>query len=215
MRTCRPPSSVKNALLGTVLALVGSMAFAAPPAQSANADACGVVTQRAMAQAFGLDNSEQQRAVLRKPGNSAGVVHARCRVLAWSGRKPVNAAQRRTSLLAGRAVQIRIETWVPDTGPASEIWLGNFPAKLDGLKARAKDQFINGSLEGEPFRPPRFGAEAGFGYQAPSGRTRKLRAFWWDRRDGMIVSFNVVEARAKPIVRHTRRLAARVVPAIG
>jgi len=215
MRTRRLPSAVNPLLAVVLLGMLGALSLLPRPASAANADACGVISQHTMARAFGLSNSFQQKAVLRKPGNSAGVIHARCRAFSWAGPKPNNAAERRSDLLAGKVADLRIETWVPDTGPAQANWFRNFSKKLDGLRTRAKQEFIGGDLRGASFRPPPFGADAGIGYQAVSGETKRLRAFWWDRARGTIVSFNIVEARQKPIVQSVRTLASQIVPAIG
>lgn len=199
--------------IAALSALVG-LVFAAAPATAANPDACGLVTQHTMARAFGLTNSVQHKSVLRAPGNPAGVVHIRCRAFAWKGEKPTNAERRRDGLLAGTVATYRIETWVADSGPAAETWLANFPKKLEGLRSRAKAQFLEGALQGRPFTPPRFGLKSAVGYQAPSGGLRKQRAFWWDRSSGTLISFNVVEARDKPVGASLRNLASAIVPKV-
>lgn len=215
MRTRRPSTTVNHFLVAAMLAVLGSTGLAAAPASASNADACGLVTQHTMARAFDLTNSVQHKSVLRAPGNPAGVIHVRCRAFAWSGQKPTNAARRHAGLLAGTVANYRIETWVADTGPAAQTWLANFSKKLDGLRSRAKAQFTEGALSGTSFRPPRFGAEAALGYQATSGGTRKLRAFWWNRSTGTLISFNIVEGRDKPAVASLRELASKIVPGVG
>jgi hypothetical protein len=214
MKTRRLPTPV-NLILAIALLAIGSTSFSAAPAIAANADACGVVTQHTMARAFGLTDAIPHKAVLRAPGNPAGVIHIRCRAFAWSGRKPANAAQRRAGLLAGTVAEFRIETWVADSGPSAQTWLANFPKKLDGLRSRAKAQFLEGGLEGTTLRLPLFGAEAATGYQGIKGGTKKLRAFWWNRSTGTLISFNAVEARNKPLAASVRNLAAKVVPGVG
>jgi hypothetical protein len=212
MSTRRLPTAVNHFLSITALAALGSMILAATPAAAANPDACGLATQHTMARAFGLTNSVQHKSVLRAPGNSAGVIHIRCKAFAWSGQKPTNAARQRAGLLAGTVATYRIETWVADSGPAAGTWLANFPKKLEGLRSRAKAQFIEGTLQGKSFAPPRFGIESALGYQAPSGGVRKLRAFWWDQSSGTLISFNVVEARDKPAGASLRNLASKIIP---
>jgi hypothetical protein len=196
------------------LAISGAMVFATTPAIAANADACGLATQHEMASAFGLTNSVQHKSVLRAPGNPAGVVHIRCRAFAWTGQKPTNAARRREGLLAGTVATYRIETWVADSGPSAETWLANFPKKLEGLKNRAKALFLEGSLQGTTFKPPTFGLESALGYQAPVGGLRRLRAFWWNRASGTLISFNVVEDQDKPVGASLRKLASEIVPEV-
>jgi hypothetical protein len=196
------------------LATFGAMVFTATPAVAANPDACGLATQHEMAVAFGLTNSVQHKSVLRAPGNPAGVAHIRCRAFAWKGKKPTNAARQRDGLLAGTVATYRIETWVADSGSSAETWLANFPKKLEGLKSRAKALFLEGSLQGRTFKPPTFGLESAIGYQAPVGGLRRLRAFWWDRSSGTLISFNIVEDRDKPVGVSLRKLASEIVPEI-
>ena len=214
MSSQRLPNAISHFMSITALSAFGAMVFTAAPATAANPDACGLVTQHTMARAFGLTNSVQHRSVLRAPGNPAGVVHIRCRAFAWKGEKPTNAARRRDGLLAGTVATYRIETWVADSGPTAETWLANFPKKLEGLRSRAKAQFLEGALQGRPFTPPRFGLKSAVGYQAPSGGLRKQRAFWWDRSSGTLISFNVVEARDKPVGASLRNLASAIVPKV-
>lgn len=208
------PTALRHFLSAAALSAFAVAAFTVAPATAANPDACGLVTQHEMARAFGLTNSVQHKSVLREPGNSAGVVHIRCRAFAWKGAKPTNSARRRTGLLAGTVATYRIETWVADSSPAASIWLTNFPKKLEGLRNRAKAQFLEGALRGRSFKPPRFGLASALGYQAPTGRLRKLRAFWWDRSSGTLISFNVIENREKPVGASLRKLASKIVPKI-
>jgi hypothetical protein len=161
-----------------------------------------------------LTNSVQHKSVLKAPGNPAGVVHIRCRAFAWKGQKPTNATRRREGMLAGTVATYRIETWVADSGPSAETWLANFPKKLEGLRNRAKAVFLEGSLQGRTFAPPRFGLESAEGYQAPIGGLRKLRAFWWDASSGTLVSINVTEGGNKPVGASLRKLASEIVPEV-
>lgn len=215
MRTRRMPTAITSILAITTLAILGSAGLGAAPAAAANADACGVVTQHTLAKAFGLSDAVPHKSVLREPGNPAGVIHTRCRVLVWRGTKPNNAAQQKAGVLAGTAAEMRIEVWVADSGPSAQTWLANFPTKLDGLKSRAKAQFIEGTLDGTAFKPPVFGAENALGYQAAVGGRQKLRAFWWNRQTGMLLSFNATEARGKPLVSSVQQLAAKIVPGVS
>jgi hypothetical protein len=215
MRTRRLPATVNHFLVAAMLAALGSTGLAAAPAAASDADACGLITQHAMAKAFGLTDAIPHHSVLRAPGNPAGVVHVRCKAFAWSGAKPTNAARRRAGMLAGNVAEMRIETWVTDPGPSAQNWQANFPKKLEGLLSRAKAQFIEGALHGTSFRPPHFGAEDAIGYQAMTGGTRKLRAFWWNRSNGMLISFNAEEARDKSLAASVRQLAAKIVPGVG
>lgn len=214
MSSRRSPNAVRRYLPIAALVAMASMVIAAAPAAAANADACGLATQHTQAKAFGLTNSVQHKSVLREPGNPAGVIHTRCKAFAWKGEKPTNEARRRAGLLAGTTATYRIETWVADSGPTAETWLANFPKKLDGLRDRARAQFIEGNLPGRALSLPRFGLPSVLGYQAPSGGLRKLRAFWWNQATGTLISFNVVEARGKPVGASLRNLAAAIVPRV-
>ena len=208
------PNAIRHFISIAALSALAAMVFAAVPATAANPDACGLATQHTMARAFGLTNSVQHKSVLRAPGNPAGVVHVRCRAFAWKGKKPTNSARQRTGLLDGTVATYRIETWVADSGPAASTWLANFPKKLEGLRSRAKAQFLEGALRGKVFTPPPFELQSALGYQAPSGGLRKLRAFWWDRTSGTLISFNVVEDRDKPVGASLRKLASEIVPKV-
>lgn len=215
MRRRPLPTAINLVLAIAALAMLGSAGLGATPAAAANADACGVVTQHTLATAFGLSDAIPHKAVLREPGNPAGVIHTRCRVLAWKGAKPNNAEQRKAGLLAGTVAELRIEAWVADSGPSAQTWLANFPKKVEGLKSRAKAQFIEGSLDGTSFKPPPFGAQSALGYKATVGGRQKLRAFWWNRQTGMLLSFNATEARGKPLVSSIQQLAAKIVPGVS
>ena len=213
MRSGHLPVSVKRIVSSAALSALGLMAIAVAPATAANPDACGLATQHDMAKAFGLTNSVQHKSVLRAPGNPAGVIHIRCRAFAWKGQKPTTDARKRVGTIAGTVATYRIETWVTDSGPAAETWLANFPKKLEGLKDRAREQFI-GKLHGTSFAPPHLGLESALGFQAPIGGVRKLRAFWWNRSSGTLIAFNITEDRDKPVGASLRKLAAEIVPKV-
>lgn len=211
----RSPEAFALVLSGQVLCMfLFLFLLGQSPAYAANADACGVVTQRTISSSFGLTRTAEDRAVLRRPGNPAGVLHARCRTLVWSGRKPTDSKGLRAALGSGGAAQLRIETWVPDSGPAAQHWLVNFPKKLKGLLTRARAEFLQGTLHGRTVSLPRFGAASSLAYEAPSGEVRKLRAFWWDRNAGVLVTFNVVQDRSQPVTAGLRALAAKIVPGV-
>jgi len=207
-------NTIRNCISIAVLTALGTLAIAAGPAVAAYPDACRLATQHTMARSFGLTNSTQTYSVLREPGNTAGVVHIRCTAVAWKGEKPTSAARQRDGLLAGTVATYRIETWTADSGPAAATWLANFPRKLEGLRARAKAQFLEGGLQGRPFSPQRFGLFSAIGYQAPSGALRKLRAFWWNQESGTLISINVLEAQDKPVGASLRNLASEIVPKV-
>ncbi|HEX7244082.1 MAG TPA: hypothetical protein VF245_00780 [Solirubrobacterales bacterium] len=214
MSSRRLPSAAMRFLTTAALAAMGGAALATTPATAAYPDACGLVTQHEMAKAFGLTDSVPHQSTLREPGNPAGVVHTRCRAFAWRGQKPTNAARRNAGMLAGTVATFRIEVWAADSGPAAETWLANFPNKLDGLTSRAKAQFLEGALNGRSLTLPRLGYESTLGYQAPSGGLRKLRAFWWNRSTGTLISFNVVESRDRPVGMSLKNLASEIVPKV-
>jgi hypothetical protein len=197
-----------------MLATLGMAAFAAAPAAATNADACGTITQHTMAKAFGLTDAVQHKSVLREPGTPAGVIHIRCRAFAWSGAKPTNSARRRAGLLAGTVAEMRIETWVADSGPSAQTWLANFPKKLAGLRSRARAFFIDGPLHGSLFAPPHYGAEAASGYQGATTALNKVRAFWWTRTTGTLISINLIESRDQPSLASLRALAEKIVPGV-
>jgi hypothetical protein len=210
----RRAPAFKHFMLLAVIAAPTASAISAAPAMAANPDACGLASQHTMARAFDLTNSVQHKTVVKAPGNSAGVVQTRCQAFAWKGEKPTNAARRHAGVIAGTVATYDIEAWVADSGPASKVWLANFPKKLASLKDRARAQFIDGSLQGKKFTPPTFGFESAVGYQAPAGGIRKLRAFWWNRNSGTLIAVNVTENRDRPVGLSLRRLAAAIVPKV-
>lgn len=209
----RAPAFKHFMWLAAIAALAAS-AMSAAPAMAANPDACGLASQHTMARAFDLTSSVQHKSVVKAPGNSAGVVQTRCRAFAWKGEKPTNTERRQAGLIAGTVATYDIEVWVADSGPSSQVWLANFPKKLASLKDKARAQFIEGSLQGKAFAPRTLGFESAIGYQAPSGGTRKLRAFWWNRNTGTLIAINMAEDRDKPIGASLRRLAAAIVPKV-
>ncbi len=211
----RLPTTASHFLVSATLAALASTGLAAAPAAASDPEPCGLITEHEMAQAFGLTDAVPHHAVLREPGNPAGVIHIRCRVFAWSGPKPTNVARRRAGTLAGTVASFRVETWVTDPGPFAETWLASFPTKLEGLLDRAKAQFTERDLQGHAFTPPSVGAEAALGYQAVTGGVRKLRAFWWNRASGTLISFNALGAKDKPLAFSVGQLAATIVPGVG
>lgn len=200
--------------LGAALANLLLAGVAAAPALAANADACGVVTQHTMAKAFELTTTIEHKTVLRVPGNPAGVIQERCEAFAYKGPKPTTSAKRQAALRAGTGAEIKIETWVADSGPSAQVWLSNFPNKLAALKSQSKAQFVEGPLQGSTYKPPRFAAEAAIGYQGRSGALRKIRGIWWDRSAGTLLVVNATEAKGKPLRASLRSLMAGIVPGV-
>lgn len=207
----------KRARAFAAAAVVAGLTITGPAAGSAlasDATACGLMTQHEMAKAFGLKETVIHNFVLREPGNPAGLLHIRCKAFSWAGSMPGNSTQRRAALLEGNFAPMRIETWVPDPGPYEKTWLANFPRKLEGLKQRARQQFLEGRLDGSTFVPPHFGAEGAIGYKAKMAKTTKIRALWWTASTGDLISFTVEEANGKPILAALRTLAATMVPGV-
>lgn len=200
--------------LGVALASLLAGAAAPLPVLAANSDACGAVTQYTIAKAFGLASVLEHKALLRDAGNAAGVIQEHCEAFAYRGPKPTTSAKRKDALLAGTGAELKIETWVTDTGPAGAIWLANFPKKLEALRGQAKAQFVEGPLGGSAYNPPRFGAEASIGYQGIIGATGKIRALWWDRNSGTLILVNGVVAKSKPLRSAVRSLMSDIVPAV-
>jgi hypothetical protein len=179
------------------------------------ADPCGAITQAQLSDAFAFTNAQKRSSVIRGPGNSAGVIHDRCRALAWVGRKPTTAKQEHREIALGVAAKLRLESWVKDEGPFAENWLRNFPGKVKALTSRAREVFVEGSLEGRVISLPKFSAEHSLGFFAISGGLQKVRAFWWSANRADIVTINVIEARGKPMIGSLKDVAGHVVPAIG
>src|SRR5664279_6491866 len=183
-------AGIVGALGAIFIGLSASSAAAAPVA-----DSCGVLTQAATAKAFAQQDSTKHSSALRNPGNSAGVLQDRCVALAWKGKKPVGVKQERQGLLAGTASALRIETWVPDEGPAAETWRENFESKIKGLTSSAKRAFIQGGRGGTVIPLPTFGAEHSLGLSITTGGLVGVRAFWWDAGGARIVSVYAVEEK--------------------
>jgi len=201
--------TISGALVSLLVAGPG-----AAPALATNSDACGVVTQHTMAKAFELTNTIEHKTVLRGPGNPAGVIQERCDAFAYKGPKPTTSAKRRAALRAGTGAEIKIETWVADSGPSAQVWLSNFPEKLAALKSQSRAQFVEGPLNGLTYKPPRFAAEAAIGYQGRSGALGKIRGIWWDRSAGTLLVVNATEAKSKPLRASLRSLMAGIVPGV-
>lgn len=203
---------------GLIAATIGALGVALAISASASAapiaDPCGAITQAELARAFGLSQSQKNSTVIRAPGNSAGVIHDRCKALAWSGRKPSNA-RKFDAIREGSAADARLEAWVPDDGPFAANWYGNFASKIKGLTSRARATFVEGSLDGRAVSLPKFGAERSVGFIATTGNLRKVRAFWWSPSASDIVSINAVVGRGKPLLESIKAIAKEVVPAIG
>ena len=211
MRT--DPRHIASAL-GAALAGLLVVGVGAAPALAANADACGVVTPHTMAKAFELTNTIEHKTVLRRPDNPAGVIQERCEAFAYKGPKPTTWAKRRAALRVGTGAEIKIETWVADSGASAQVWLSNFPKKLAALKSRSKAQFVEGRLHGSPYKPPRFAAEASIGYQGRSGALRKVRGIWWNRSAGTLLVVTATAAKSNPLRASLRSLMGGVVPGV-
>lgn len=211
MRPARRPIAIAIAAALTALLAVS---IGATPAIAANADACGVVTQHTLAKAFGLSTAIEHKTVLRKPGNPAGVINERCAAFAYKGPKPTTSAKRRSALLAGVGAELKIETWVADSGPSAEVWLANVPNKLAALKKQARAKFIEGDLHGSTYQSPKFGAEDSIGYQGLAGKISKIRALWWERSSGTLILVDAAQAKSKPLRASLRTLMAGIVPGV-
>lgn len=196
----------------TAISMFAAAAFVASPATAAPADACGLLSQAAIAKAFGLAHATKSSAVIAPPGNTAGVVQDRCRALVWSGDRPTNVTQRKTMLADGTLASLEIKTWVTDSGPYAGTWQGHFKEKLSTLRSRSRAFFIR-VLHGTSFAPLDFGVEHAVGYQGARNRTREVQGFWWNTSTDDIASIKVVEAKGKPTVAALDRIAAKVVPA--
>ncbi len=208
----------RGRIVVSVVVAVAMAGLAAFPVGAASAltfaDPCGLLTQHELAKTFGQSEVRMHKSVLRSPGNSAGVLHLRCLVLAWQGRKPSGAAQEHRQLVAGEASSLRMETWVADEGATAATWRANFAAKIQGLTARAREAFHRVGSRGRTISLPKLGVEHVLGFFAPSGRLEKIRAFWWDAGAASIVSMSAVEARGAPLVDSIEQVAAAVVPQI-
>lgn len=199
--------------LSGTLALLPAVGLNPSAALAANADACGTVTQQTLARSFGLANTIEHKSVLSKPASPGGVVHTRCLATAYKGSEPSTRRKRRAGLLAGKVAEVRFEAWVADSSPTAETWLANFGKRLAALKREANARFVH-SLHGSTYKPPGFGAEAAVAYQARVGLVRKVRAIWWDRRDGTLLVVNAEQEKAMPVRASLRKLMAGVVPGV-
>lgn len=206
----RPITFALAAALGVLL----TASLGATPASAANADACGVVTQHTLAKAFGLSAAIEHKTVLRKPGNPAGVINERCEAFAYNGPKPTTSAKHRSALLAGAGAELKIETWVADSGPSAEVWMANFPRKLAALKKQAKAKFVEGDLHGSTYQSPKFGAEGSIGFQGLAGKISRVRALWWDHSSGTLMLVDAAQAKSKPLRASLRTLMAGIVPGV-
>jgi len=205
----------KAALSVALSGLAGVLVFSSSVAGAETfADSCGVQTEHTLAKEFRQMDVRKRDTALRAPGNSAGVLHLRCLVLAFSGRKPSGAKQEHQALVDGVASKLRMETWVADEGPTAETWRANFAAKISGLTSRARKQFTEISPAGRQVSLPHFGVEHALGFLATSGSLVKLRAFWWSASASSIVSMSAVEAKGGPLVGSIKQVASAVVPAI-
>lgn len=175
---------------------------------AAAADPCGLITQFETARAFDSKHAAKSSVVVRAPGNTAGVVRVRCRVLIWNGHRPGNGKQQRIKLLDGELATLRIESWVADESPHSGTWLSNFGPKVKGLTSRARAQFTESGMDGFAVAFPKNGAAHSLGFAARPGQLNKARAFWWDRSSGAIISISAVQAQGKPTLASVRAFAA-------
>jgi hypothetical protein len=211
----RPLRAIIGIAIVALAGLIGQAAlFAGGVGAETFASACGVISEHEMAKAFGHTEVVEHSSVLRAPGNSAGDLHIRCHVLAWSGRQPFGAKQEHRQLVAGEASTLRLETWVADEGPGAETWRANFDAKIQALTSRARKQFIGGLPSGKQVALPTFGTEHSLGFIATTGSLVKVRAFWWSAAKSSIVSMSAVEAKGSPLVSSIELVAASVVPEI-
>lgn len=215
MNTPGLPSSIKCVLASSAVVALCSAGLGTASATAAGGETCGSIKESSISKAFGLADTLKHNLLIKDVGNTAGVIHDRCRIFAWRGDKPGNATQRREAILGGVGASMRIEAWVTDPGPFAGAWQMNFEDKLEGLQSRARALFLEGALHGSVFSPPRFGAEQAIGYQGTTKKTRKVRVFWWRQSIDALFSATVVEARDKPAVASLMKVAAIVVPRIG
>lgn len=207
-------SVLQNGLLAAVAGLVVLSSHVPNAGAAPVADPCGVITQSELARAFGLASAQKQSTVIRAPGNSAGVIHDRCHVLTWSGKKP-STKKKTEAIREGLAAEARLETWVPDETPFVANWHSNYASKIKGQTSRGRAVFVEGSLDGRAVALPKYGAERSLAFVAPTGNLRKVRAFWWSPGNADIVSINAVVARGAPALEAVKRIGKKVVPVIG
>jgi hypothetical protein len=200
------------------LGLVALTGVLAPSTAAADAEtfanSCGVMTDHDMLKALAQRDMVRHGFVLRDVGNSAGVLHERCKVLAWTGRQPFSFKQERRQMLAGKASALRMETWVPDEGLNGNTWRGNFAAKIKALTERAREQFTEVSETGRTIALPTFSVEHSLGFLDIQGGVVKLRAFWWSASASSIVSMTARAAKGSPLAGSIKQIASRVVPMI-
>jgi hypothetical protein len=202
------------AILGAALTSAVLLASAGTAMAELNPDACGVIGSFKLAKALGLADVAEHKTVLREPGTSAGVIHLRCDVLAWRKHRPGTARREREEILAGEASTLRMETWIPDEGPAGETWRANFVARVHALTSNARKRFTGFPLGGHSVAIPKSGAEHSIGFLVNTGSLVKLKAFWWKDGKATIIAMSAVEAKGSPIVRSVGSIADIVVPAI-
>ena len=205
-------SSPKNPTRRAAVSAVAAVCLAFTAVASANppTDPCGVVTEFDAAHAFGFGHARKSSVAVRSPGNSAGVVHIRCRLTVWDGRMPSGHRQESLKLKRREMATLRIESWVPDQGGQIDTWRANFPAKIKGLTERARSQFLGAPLDGSALTLPKEGIPNALAFVANTGDLNRSRAFWWDRR-GTILSINTLQGAGHPAVPSLRRFVADLV----
>lgn len=199
--------------LGPVLTALLAAAVFATQASAVNPDACGAITEHTIAKAFELNNTIEHKILIRESGDPSGALQERCNAYAYKGAKPTNPAKRRATLLAGNGAELRIETWVADSGQSSAVWFANFDRKLEALRKQARTQYVEG-LGGSTYKPPRFGAEGSAGYRGVAGALRKVRTIWWEHNSGTLIVISAVEAKSKPLPASLLTLGASIVPGV-
>lgn len=195
---------VAASALAAVCLILTAVASADPPT-----DPCGVVREADAGHDFGFAHARKTSFAVRRPGNSAGVVHVRCRLTVWDGRMPSGRHQERLKLTDREMASLRIESWVPDWDGHADRWRTEFPSKIKGLTERARSQFL-GRLDGSALALPKEGVPHALAFAARAGGLHKCRAFWWDRR-GTILSMNVVQGAGNAAVPSLRRFARDLV----
>ena len=205
-------SSPKTMIRGAAVSGIAALCLASSGVASANppTDPCGVVTEFSAAHAFGFKHARKTSVAVQSPGNSAGVVHVRCKLTVWDGHMPSGRRQEHAKLERREMTTLRIESWVPDQGGQAETWRANFPSKIKGLTERARSQFLGAPLDGSPLSLPKEGVPHALAFTAETGGIEKSRAFWWDRR-GTILSMNALQGASGPTVPSLRRFVADLV----
>ncbi|MBS1861875.1 MAG: hypothetical protein JSS68_09200 [Actinobacteria bacterium] len=205
---CSPKTLTRGAAVSAIAAFC--LAFSAVASANPPTDPCGVVTEFAAAHAFGFRHARKTSVAVRSPGNSAGVVHVRCKLMVWNGHLPSGPRQQLLKLRDREMAILRVESWVPDQGGQAETWLANFPAKIHGLTERARSQFVGSPLHGSPLPLPKEGVPHALAFVADPAGLAKARAFWWDRR-GTILSMNVLQGAGGSAIPSLRRFVADLV----